>query len=225
MQQPSTTHYISIRQEAGAFLKVVFSMKDPKCVNQTATQRSSCPGQKSRNQLDIKIYSLNLTQRQAQILEKWSESFQGAIADVLAQWCHHKMSFILVPYELLWFCIIISYVSVWSYVFGVASSGSTSCSSFRIHFLFLELSGPFRWTHLMRMWVWLFGNIYLSGLSCRVRGSYLSLRKATKLHLWTDRGVKCHKQLLHRQPAVTVAVEPVAQPLTDTFERNMPWKI
>lgn len=158
MQQPSTTHYISIRQEAGAFLKVVFSMKDPKCVNQTATQRSSCPGQKSRNQLDIEIYSLNLTQRQAQILEKWSESFQGAIADVLAQWCHHKMSFILVPYELLWFCIIISYVSVWSYVFGVASSGSASCSSFRIHFLFLELSGPFRWTHLMRMWVWLFGN-------------------------------------------------------------------
>ncbi len=38
----------------------------------------------------------------------------------------------------------------------------------------------------------------------------LSLRKATKLHLWSDRGMKCHKQLLHRQPAVTMAVEPVA---------------
>lgn len=30
----------------------------------------------------------------------------------------------------------------------------------------------------------------------------LSLRKATKLHLWSDRGLKWHKQLLHRQPAV-----------------------
>lgn len=38
----------------------------------------------------------------------------------------------------------------------------------------------------------------------------LSLRKATKLHLWSDRGMKCHKQLLHRQPAVTMAVEPVS---------------
>lgn len=27
----------------------------------------------------------------------------------------------------------------------------------------------------------------------------LSLRKATKLHLWTDRGMKCHKQPLHRR--------------------------
>lgn len=38
----------------------------------------------------------------------------------------------------------------------------------------------------------------------------LSLRKATKLHLWSDRGMKCHKQPLRRQPAVTMAVGPVA---------------
>lgn len=37
----------------------------------------------------------------------------------------------------------------------------------------------------------------------------LRLRKATELHLWSDRGMKCHKQLLHRQPAVTTAVKPV----------------
>lgn len=54
----------------------------------------------------------------------------------------------------------------------------------------------------------------------------LSLRKATKLHLWSDRGMKCHKQLLHRQPAVTMAVEPVAlrQQSRGTHSKNISLK-
>ena len=98
-----------------------------------------------------------------------SESFLGAIADVPAQWCHHKMSFIPQPYELHWIYMILCVRVGWC-VGGVAAQVGfrgvcVFCSS-------RELSHPFRWLLLMCMWAWPVWES-LSGLSCSVRGTYL----------------------------------------------------
>lgn len=140
-----------------------------------------------------------------------SKSFlwtQREVTDVPAEWCHHKMSFTLIPYELQWFKGSHMYLCD-----RVSLSSETQVAFFFLGFHIYT-------TYFGNCLVCLGGCTWCAcGCDCLgiplrpvVLGErhILSLRKATKLHLWSDRGMKCHKQLLHRQPAVTMAVEPVS---------------
>ncbi len=94
------------------------------------------------------------------------------------------------------------------FFFSTAEFGVTGCifppyTTFHIYDLFQELSGL-----RVPCGCDCFG-VPSPGLSLLGERSIHSLeKKATELHLRSDRGMKCHKQLLHRQPAVTMAVEP-----------------
>lgn len=136
------------------------------------------------------------------------KSFWGVkklVADVPDQWCHHKISLIPAPHELHQFNITCVCVVICCLCSSESQVFWSLCTSVHVWDVFLELSGLFRWLHLMCMWLW--AGIPLRPGAVGER-RILSPRKATKLHLWSDKGLECHKQLLRRQPAVTLALEP-----------------
>lgn len=236
MQQPSTNTLYKHKTGSRRFSESCFCMKVRKqlalqrstCVNQTALQISSSWGHKSCNEINIKIYLLMLTKPYAfcsayksgltltSASSSWiSESFlrtkslsrcAGSLMSPQNVFNAHTTWVALVLYYFICICVIMCLCCGWL---------------LRHRLLFFLPAQAFIFTSYFGNCLVCLGDCTWCACGCDCLGiplrpvllgerRILSLRKATKLHLWSDRGMKRHKQLLHRQPAVTMAVKLVA---------------